>query len=71
MKLSCGIRCCMIRTLANLRCPGCFGVAVHDKPDPEADELGKRFGMAIAYHPEADRKSWDELKGFLKTVFKN
>lgn len=45
--------------------------ALHSFTSPEADELGKRFGMAIAYHPEADQKSWDELKGFLKTIFKN
>jgi len=24
--------------------------------------------MAIAYHPEADKKSWDELKKFLKNI---
>lgn len=45
--------------------------ALHSFTSPEADELGRRFGMAIAYHPEADKKSWDELKGFLKTIFKN
>jgi len=45
--------------------------ALHSFTSPEADELGKRFGMAIAYHAEADKKSWDEMKGFLKTIFKN
>jgi dienelactone hydrolase len=44
--------------------------ALHSFTSPEADELGKKFGMAIAYHAEADRKSWDELKGFLKTISK-
>jgi dienelactone hydrolase len=44
--------------------------ALHSFTSPEADELGKKFGMAIAYNAEADQKSWDELKGFLKKIFK-
>jgi hypothetical protein len=32
MNLSCEKRCGLIRILANLRCPGCFGIAVN----PEA-----------------------------------
>ena len=44
--------------------------AVHSFTNPEADALGKKFNMAIAYNAEADRKSWDELKKFLSTIFK-
>jgi dienelactone hydrolase len=45
--------------------------ALHSFTSPEADELGKKFGMAIAYHAEADKESWNELKAFLKTMFKS
>ena len=44
--------------------------AVHSFTNPEATELGKKFGMPIAYNSNADKKSWDELKEFLKTIFK-
>ena len=43
--------------------------AKHSFTNPDADELAKRFGMPIAYNAEADRLSWDELKGFLAAVF--
>jgi dienelactone hydrolase len=44
--------------------------AVHSFTNPEADALGKKFNMAIAYNADADLKSWDELKKFLSTIFK-
>ena len=44
--------------------------AVHSFTSREADELGKKFNMPIAYNADADRKSWDELKNFLRTIFK-
>jgi dienelactone hydrolase len=44
--------------------------AVHSFTNPEADELGKKFNMPIAYNADADRKSWDELKKFLNMIFK-
>jgi dienelactone hydrolase len=43
--------------------------ATHSFTNPEADELGKRFNMPIAYNADADKKSWEELGGFLKEVF--
>jgi dienelactone hydrolase len=43
--------------------------AMHSFTNPEATELGKKFNMPIAYNAEADRKSWEELKKFLKTIF--
>jgi dienelactone hydrolase len=43
--------------------------AVHSFSNPDADELGKTFNMPIAYNADADRKSWEELKKFLKTIF--
>jgi dienelactone hydrolase len=43
--------------------------AVHSFTNPDADELGKKFKMPIAYNREADKKSWEELKKFLKQIF--
>lgn len=43
--------------------------ALHSFTNPEATELGKKFNMPIAYNAEADRKSWVELKEFLKNIF--
>jgi dienelactone hydrolase len=42
--------------------------ALHSFTNPEADALGKKFNMPIAYNASADKKSWDELKIFLKTI---
>jgi dienelactone hydrolase len=44
--------------------------AVHSFTNKDADELGKKFNMPLAYNADADRKSWDELKNFLSTIFK-
>ena len=44
--------------------------AMHSFTNPDADELGKKFRMPIAYNADADRKSWEEMKKFLKDVFK-
>ena len=44
--------------------------AVHSFTNREADELGKKFNMPIAYNADADQKSWDELKTFLSAIFK-
>jgi dienelactone hydrolase len=44
--------------------------AVHSFTSPDADALGKKFSMPIAYNADADKKSWDELKLFLKKIFR-
>ena len=44
--------------------------ALHSFTNPEADALGKKFNMTIAYNADADLKSWDELKKFLSAIFK-
>ncbi|MFB3884594.1 MAG: dienelactone hydrolase family protein [Thermodesulfobacteriota bacterium] len=44
--------------------------AMHSFTNPDADEIGKKFNFPIAYNADADRKSWDELKKFLSTIFK-
>jgi dienelactone hydrolase len=43
--------------------------AVHSFTSPDADALGKKFGLPLAYNADADKKSWDELKMFLKKIF--
>lgn len=44
--------------------------ALHSFTNPEADALGKKFNMPIAYNAAADRKSWEELTKFLMMIFK-
>jgi dienelactone hydrolase len=44
--------------------------ALHSFTNPEADALGRKFNMPIAYNANADKKSWDELKKFLNMIFK-
>lgn len=46
-----------------------YAGARHAFTNPEADGFGQRFGMPLAYHPEADAKSWAELETFLRTTF--
>lgn len=43
--------------------------AVHGFTNPEATELGEKFGIMLAYDEAADRKSWASLEGLLKGVF--
>jgi dienelactone hydrolase len=44
--------------------------AMHSFTNPEADSLGKKFNLPLAYNAEADKKSWQELKKFLAAIFK-
>ena len=44
--------------------------ATHSFTNPEATELGKKFNLPIAYNADADKKSWGEMKDFLKKIFK-
>jgi len=43
--------------------------AVHAFTNPGATELGAKFALPLAYHPEADAKSWKRLSEFLKGIF--
>jgi dienelactone hydrolase len=43
---------------------------MHSFTNPDADALGKKFNMPIAYNANADKKSWDEMKEFLNGIFK-
>ena len=44
--------------------------AMHSFTNPDADTFAKKFNLPLAYNAEADKKSWKELKGFLKKIFK-
>ncbi|GAB0057067.1 hypothetical protein SIID45300_01388 [Candidatus Magnetaquicoccaceae bacterium FCR-1] len=54
---------------ADMRFVGYPGVT-HAFTNPEATELGAKFKLPIAYHAEADQKSWQELSTFLAAIFK-
>jgi dienelactone hydrolase len=44
--------------------------ANHGYTNPDADLLKDKFkGMHLEYNVEADKKSWDDMKKFLETVF--
>jgi dienelactone hydrolase len=43
--------------------------AKHSFTNSDADEMGKKAKIPIAYNAEADRKSWEDMKKFLKEVF--
>jgi dienelactone hydrolase len=43
--------------------------ALHAFTNPGATELGKKFNMPIAYNENGDKKSWKEMKIFLKRIF--
>jgi dienelactone hydrolase len=44
--------------------------ATHAFTNPEADALAKKYNLKVAYNAQADKESWNELKKFLKTIFK-
>lgn len=46
-----------------------YSGAVHSFTNPEATEVGKKFGMNVAYNKEADEASWNEMKSFLAKIF--
>lgn len=43
--------------------------ATHAFTNPAATETGKKFDMPIRYNEAADKKSWDDMKGFLENAF--
>ncbi len=43
--------------------------ATHAFTNPDATATGKKFNMPIEYSAKADKKSWEDMKMFLKMVF--
>jgi len=41
----------------------------HSFTNPEADKLGKKFKLPLAYNAEADKDSWQQATVFLREVF--
>jgi len=41
----------------------------HSFTNPDADELGKKFNLPLAYNAEADKDSWQQTTVFLREVF--
>jgi dienelactone hydrolase len=44
--------------------------AVHSFTNPDADELGKKFGLPLGYNADADKKSWEDMTKFFAEVLK-
>jgi dienelactone hydrolase len=44
--------------------------ATHAFSNPDATDMGKKFSIPIAYNEAADKASWNEMKTFLKRIFK-
>lgn len=44
--------------------------AMHSFTNPEADELGKKFGLPLAYNADADKRSWEDMTNFLAEALK-
>jgi len=44
--------------------------ALHTFTNPEADVLGKKFNLPLAYNAMADRESWKEMKKFFSMIFR-
>lgn len=43
--------------------------AMHSFTNPEADELGRKFKLPLAYQQKADRESWREMLDFFSRIF--
>ena len=43
--------------------------ATHAFSNPDATANGKKFSLPIAYNEAADKKSWNDMKAFFKTLF--
>lgn len=46
-----------------------FPEATHSFTNPRATEVGKKFGLPLAYDEEADRKSWEAMQRLFDRVF--
>jgi dienelactone hydrolase len=44
--------------------------AIHSFTNPGSTEMGKKFNLPLAYNEKADKKSWADMQGFFKRVFK-
>jgi dienelactone hydrolase len=47
-----------------------YANATHAFTNPDATKIGKEFNMPIEYNAEADKDSWNDMKTFLKGIFR-
>jgi ferredoxin len=47
-----------------------YDSAMHAFTSPGATEMGKKFGIPVAYNAAADSASWNDMKVFFGTIFK-
>jgi dienelactone hydrolase len=45
-----------------------YAGAVHAFTNPKADEIAKKAGLPIAYHPVADKRSWGHMRQFFREI---
>lgn len=43
--------------------------AIHAFTNPDADSVGKKFNMPLAYNKQADEESWKDMKTFFNEIF--
>lgn len=43
--------------------------ATHAFTNPGSTEVGKKFGLPLAYNEDADRESWNEMQQLFKKIF--
>lgn len=43
--------------------------AVHSFTNPDADAVGKKFKLPLAYNKKADKDSWQQTQAFFKEIF--
>jgi dienelactone hydrolase len=47
-----------------------YANATHAFTNPASTENGKKFNLPIAYNPQADSASWNDMKNFFAALFK-
>ncbi len=48
-----------------------YAGATHSFTNPDADRIGKEFGIPLGYSEEADKKSWQDMQDFFDKIFKD
>jgi dienelactone hydrolase len=43
--------------------------AIHSFTNPASTEIGKKYGIQVAYNKEADEKSWKDMQDFFREIF--
>jgi dienelactone hydrolase len=46
-----------------------YAGAKHSFTNPDATEMGKRFGLPLEYNATADKESWQAMQDFFQRIF--